>query len=138
MKGEYFHSIDTKGRLIIPLKLRQELSDTFVVTKGLDNCLYVYPLENWEKLEEQINKLSHSKSRGLKRFFLSSAIDCSLDTQGRILISSNLREFAGLKKDVVIIGVLERAEIWDKEKWDEYCDNISLEQIEEAMEDMGF
>ena len=138
MKGEYFHTIDSKGRLIIPAKLREELSESFVVTKGLDGCLFVYPQNAWQILEDKIKALPLSKSRDLQRFFFSSAIDCSLDSQGRILISQNLREYATLLKDVTIIGVLERAEIWDTAKFNAYNNNITPEQIEKAMEDIGF
>lgn len=138
MKGEYYHSIDSKGRLIIPTKLRDELTSEFVVTRGLDGCLYVYSGKNFARLEEDINQLSHSKGRRLKRFFLAGAIDCKLDSQGRILISQTLREYAKLEKDVVVIGVSERAEIWDKDEWEKYNSEISLEEIEEAMEEIGF
>ena len=138
MKGEYFHTIDSKGRLIIPAKLREELSQSFVVTKGLDGCLFVYPQNAWQILEDKIKALPLSKSRDLQRFFFSSAIDCSLDSQGRILISQNLREYATLLKDVTIIGVSERAEIWDTAKFNAYNNNITPEQIEKAMEDIGF
>ena len=138
MKGEYFHTIDAKGRLIIPAKLREELSQSFVVTKGLDGCLFVYPQNAWQILEDKIKALPLSKSRDLQRFFFSSAIDCSLDSQGRILISQNLREYATLLKDVTIIGVSERAEIWNTAKFNAYNNNITPEQIEKAMEDIGF
>lgn len=138
MKGEYFHTIDSKGRIIVPMKLREELSQNFVVTKGLDGCLFVYPLDAWQVLEDKIRALPLSKSRDLQRFFFSSAIDCNVDSQGRILISQNLREYASLAKDVTIIGVSERAEIWDKDKFNAYNNNITPEQIEKAMEDIGF
>ncbi|MFI3227278.1 MAG: division/cell wall cluster transcriptional repressor MraZ [Clostridia bacterium] len=138
MKGEYYHSIDAKGRMIIPNKLRDELGENLVVTRGFDGCLYVYSEENWQQLENQIKLLPQTKRKTLERFVLSKAVDCSLDSQGRILIPATLRTFASLTKDVAIIGVLERAEIWDKEKWDEYNDTLSPEEIEKAMEDIGF
>lgn len=138
MKGEYLHSIDAKGRLIMPAKIRDDLGESFVVTKGLDGCLFVYPKSAWQVLEEKIKSLPLSKSRDLQRFFFSSAMDCSLDSQGRILISANLRDFANLSKDVTVIGVSERAEIWDSAKWGEYNSDITLDEIENAMEDIGF
>lgn len=138
MKGEYFHSIDVKGRLIVPTKLRDELGEKFTITQGLDGCLYVYSAENWTKLEEQINKQPHGKGRQLKRFFMSHAVDCGLDSQGRILIPASLRKFASLEKEVTIIGVSDRAEIWDKQNWEDYNAGIDIAQIEQAMEDIGF
>lgn len=136
MKGEYIHTIDSKGRLIIPAKLRPELGDNFVITKGLDGCIFAYPQKEWNVLEEKIKTLPLSKSRELQRFFFSSACDCSLDTQGRILISATLRKFANITKDVTVIGVSNRAEIWDSENWNKYNNNIT--DIEKAMEDIGF
>ena len=138
MKGEFFHTIDAKGRLFVPVKFKEELGDGFVVTKGLDRCLFVYSRENWDALEEQIRRLPLSKSRDLQRFFLSSAVDCTPDSQGRILIPQNLREFAQLKKEVTIIGVSGRAEIWDSAAWNTYNSGITPEKLESAMEDIGF
>lgn len=138
LKGEYLHSIDSKGRLIVPAKLRDELGETFVVTKGVDDCLFVYPQTEWEVLENKIKALPLSKSRNLQRFFFSSAIDCSLDSQSRILISSNLREYANLTKDVTVIGVSDRVEIWDTETWNKYNSEIGSDDILDAMEDIGF
>lgn len=138
MKGEYLHSIDSKGRLMVPSKLREELGETFVVTKGLDGCLFVYPQKAWDVLETNIKALPMAKGRELKRFFFSSATDCTLDGQGRMLVSPILREFAELKKEVTIIGVSERIEVWNTDKWNEYNNAITLEQIESAMEDIGF
>lgn len=138
MKGEYQHTIDTKGRLFIPAKFRDELGDSFIATKGLDNCLFLYPQREWEALEEKIRALPLSKSRGLQRFFLSSAADLELDSQGRVLLPASLRQFAGLVKDVTIIGVSGRAEIWDTAHWNDYNSEITTEDIAQAMEDIGF
>ena len=138
MKGEYRHTIDAKGRLFIPAKLREELGERFVVTKGLDNCLFVYPMEDWHVLEDNIRALPMSKSRDLQRFFFSAAADSELDSQGRVLVPANLRAYAGLSKDVTIIGVSGRAEIWDSARWDAYNDDITTEDIASAMEDLGF
>ena len=117
MKGEYKHSIDAKGRLAMPAKLRDELGERFTVTKGLDGCLAVYPEKEWEGLEERIRSLPMSKSRDLQRFFFSAAFDAELDAQGRILLPANLRAYAGLSKETVVIGASNHAEIWDAVKW---------------------
>ncbi|MGM9630833.1 division/cell wall cluster transcriptional repressor MraZ [Butyricicoccus sp.] len=138
MKGEYQHTLDTKGRLFIPAKLREELGDSFVVTKGLDECLFLYPLDAWKALEEKIRQLPMSKSRNLQRFFLSAAADVTVDKQGRIVVPPVLRNHAKLEHDVTIIGVLDRAEIWDRQKWDEYNGQLDAGSIAEAMEDLGF
>lgn len=138
MKGEYQHTLDAKGRLFIPAKLREQLGDSFVVTKGLDDCLFVYPQEAWEELEQKIRQLPMSKSRSLQRFFLSSAADVTVDRQGRIVIPSVLRSYAGLERDVVVIGVGERAELWDAGRWNAYTDDLDSENIALAMEELGF
>lgn len=138
MKGEYQHTLDAKGRLFIPAKLREQLGDSFVVTKGLDNCLFVYPQEAWEELEQKIRQLPMSKSRSLQRFFLSSAADVTVDRQGRIVIPSVLRSYAKLERDVVVIGVGERAELWDARRWNAYTDDLDSESIAQAMEELGF
>ena len=138
MKGEYQHTLDTKGRLFIPAKLREELGASFVVTKGLDECLFLYPLDAWKALEEKIRQLPMSKSRNLQRFFLSAAADVTVDKQGRIVVPPVLRNHAKLEHDVTIIGVLDRAEIWDRQKWDEYNGQLDAGSIAEAMEDLGF
>ncbi len=138
MKGEYQHTLDAKGRLFIPAKLREELGDSFVVTKGLDECLFLYPLDAWKALEDKIRQLPMSKSRNLQRFFLSAAADVTVDKQGRIVVRPVLRSHAKLVHDVTIIGVLDRAEIWDRQKWDEYNGQLDAGSIAEAMEDLGF
>ncbi len=138
MKGEYKHSIDAKGRLAIPAKLREELGEHFTVTKGLDGCLAVYPEAEWEGLEQRIRSMPMSKARDLQRFFFSAAFDAELDSQGRILLPANLRKYASLTKETVVIGAFNHAEIWDAEKWAQYNDNINEERIIEAMEELGF
>lgn len=138
MKGEYQHTLDAKGRLFIPAKLREQLGDSFIVTKGLDDCLFVYPQEAWEELEQKIRQLPMSKSRSLQRFFLSSAADVTVDRQGRIVIPPVLRNYAKLERDVVVIGVGERAELWDARRWNAYTDDLDSESIAQAMEELGF
>ena len=138
VKGEYKHSVDAKGRLAMPAKLRDELGERFTVTKGLDGCLAVYPEKEWEGLEARIRALPMSKSRDLQRFFFSAAFDAELDAQGRILLPANLRAYAGLVKEAIIIGASNHAEIWDAAKWTAYNDTITDDRIMEAMEDLGF
>ncbi len=140
MTGEYLHSIDAKGRLIFPSRLKEELGESFYVTKGLDNCLFVYSLESWKAFEDKIRALPISKSRDLQRFFFSGACLCTCDSQGRILIPQTLREYAGLTKELCTIGVSERAEIWDAARWQQYNKDMEedSEKIAEAMEELGF
>lgn len=140
-KGEYSHTIDAKGRLIVPSKFREELGEEFVVTKGLDGCLFAYPNNEWEKLEEKLNQLpiSNKPARQFSRFLLAGASSCEVDKQGRILLPSVLRDFANLTKDVVIIGVSSRVEIWSRDKWEAYCDDdeMDMDAIAEQMADLG-
>ena len=139
--GEYQHTVDSKGRIIMPSKLREGLGQKFIVTKGLDNCLFVYPFEEWERFEKKLRTLplTNRDARAFVRFFFSGATECILDKQGRILIPNNLREHAKLVKDAVIIGVSSRIEIWSKEEWDRYNndDSLSYDSIAEKMEQLG-
>ncbi len=123
--GEYKHNIDAKGRLIIPSRFRESLNDNFVITRGLDKCLFVYTLEEWEKLVKIIRALpfTKKKNRDFQRFFLSGAVECEIDKQGRVNISSSLVGYAELDKECVIVGVNERVEIWSKEQWDSFIDD---------------
>jgi len=119
--GEYHHTIDEKGRLTIPSKIRYELSENFIVTRGLDGCLFVYKKEAWEKIVNKYQELPNIKeTRNFMRFFLSGANILEFDKQGRINISSPLIKYADLKKDCVIIGVGDRLEIWSEERWNEF------------------
>ena len=135
--GEYHHSIDDKGRLIIPSKFREELGNSFVVTRGLENCLFVYPLVEWNKIVEKLKSLPFTKkdARNFTRFFLSGATVCELDKQGRVNIQSSLQEFASLTKDCIIIGVNDRLEIWSKEKWEEFVD-INSDNLSDIAENL--
>ncbi|AEV69003.1 division/cell wall cluster transcriptional repressor MraZ [Acetivibrio clariflavus] len=139
--GEYQHSIDVKGRVIMPSKFRDGLGEKFIVTKGLDNCLFVYSLEEWSNLEAKLKSLPFTDKdvRAFVRFFFAGATECETDKQGRILIPQNLREYAGLEKDVYIIGVSTRVEIWDKAKWENYSsdENMSPDNIAEKMAMLG-
>lgn len=138
--GEYEHSIDDKGRLIIPVKFREGLGERFVATKGLDNCLFIYPQAEWQKLEEKLKELPFTRadSRAFTRFFFSGATECELDKQGRILVPANLRSHAKLEKDVVIIGVSTRVEIWSKSVWAEYSSRADLNYEELAEKIIDF
>lgn len=120
--GEYQHSIDDKGRLTIPAKFREGLGATFVITRGLDQCLFAYPLEEWKQLEERLKILPFTKAdaRAFTRFFFSGATECEWDKQGRVNIPQNLREHAGMQKECVVIGVSNRVEVWSKERWEDY------------------
>ena len=139
MKGEYRHTIDAKGRLAMPAKLRDELGEHFTVTKGLDGCLFVYPDAEWASLEARIRSLGNGeKARRIKRYYCANAFDAQLDAQGRILIPGNLREFACLEKDVTVVGLLDHAEIWDTEKWNEYNGSIDAESTSADMEGIDF
>lgn len=122
LMGEYHHTIDDKGRLIIPSKFRYELGEEFIVTRGLEECLFVYPQDKWDKITSKLNKLPFTKkdARSFTRFFLSGATAMEFDKQGRINITSSLISYADIKKDCVIIGVGDRLEIWSQEKWDNF------------------
>lgn len=137
--GEYNHTIDAKGRLIIPSKFRELLGEEFVLTRGLDGCLYIYPMDEWESFEMKLRSLplTNKNARTFSRFFVAGATTCELDRQGRILVPQTLREFAGLEKDVVLTGNLNRIEVWSKEKWNEIGDYDDMDSIAESMQDMG-
>ena len=139
--GEYEHSLDAKGRLIMPAKLREDMGEKFIITKGLDGCLFGFSQNEWTNFEEKLKTLplTNKNARDFVRFFLSGAIECELDKQGRFLIASNLREYANMGKDVAIIGVGTRLEIWDREKWKAYNsdENISADEIAENMTMLG-
>lgn len=136
--GTYDHSIDTKGRVIVPAKFRETLGDSFVVTLGLDGCLFVYPNEEWEDFVRQLKELPGSKeARKLQRYFMAGAAPCDVDKQGRVLIPSNLREKAGLEKDIVFVGVMSKIEIWSRKRWDENDDFDNVDDIAEHMSEFG-
>lgn len=139
--GEYQHSIDTKGRLAIPAKFRSTLEHGAVVTRGLDNCLFLYSMEEWGKLAEKLSQLpiSQANTRAFSRLMLAGAMDVQFDKQGRILLPDYLRAYAGIKKDVVVAGLLNRLELWDEITWKEYKSRTEKESIEiaERMGELG-
>ena len=142
LSGEYRHSIDLKGRVIIPSKIREEMGGRIVITRGLDGCLFGYNEKNWNMIMEKLNTLPFTKrdARNFTRFMTSGAITLEFDKQGRVNIPNYLNEYAGLIKDVVIVGVINRIEIWSKDKWEEFMNNNveSLSDISENLFDSNF
>lgn len=132
--GEYQHNIDTKGRVIVPARFREDLGEHFYITKGLDGCLFVLSPEEWTRLQDKVKAMPISKARGLQRFFFSGAAEVEPDKQGRILIPQVLRDHAQLTKDVTFIGTSSRAEIWDSKHWNEFNSTLTEESIAEAMD----
>ncbi len=137
--GEYEHSLDAKGRLIMPAKLRIDMGEKFIVTKGLDGCLFAFSQNEWLNFETKLKSLplSDKNARNFVRFFLSGATECEMDKQGRFLLPNNLRMSAKLEKEAVIIGVGTRLEIWDKQTWQNCDENISADDIAENMTLLG-
>lgn len=135
--GEYHHTIDEKGRIIIPVKFREELGNNFVITRGIENCLFVYSKENWAKITDKLNSLPFTKkdARTFNRFFMSGATDVELDKQGRVNISKPLIDYANLLKDCVIIGTGDRLEVWSQESWESFFDSTkdSMSDIAENL-----
>jgi len=135
--GEYHHTIDEKGRIIIPAKFREELGNNFIITRGIENCLFVYSTENWAKITNKLNSLPFTKkdARTFNRFFMSGATDVELDKQGRVNISKPLIDYANLLKDCVIIGTGDRLEVWSQESWDSFFDSTkdSMSDIAENL-----
>ena len=139
-RGEVFHTIDAKGRIILPAKFRDALSGQFIITKGLDKCLFVFPMEEWKLLEEkaETTPLSNIDARKFNRFFFGGATECECDEQGRIVIPPSLRQYAVLQKDIVTVGVVRRVEIWSREGYENYFGDDTLdENISEKMTTFG-
>lgn len=137
--GEYNHTVDAKGRLIVPAKFRESLGEEFVVTKGLDGCLFVYDMKEWASFEEKLKTLpiTNKDARSFVRFFLAGATSVEVDKQGRILLPAVLRDFAELEKEVVLIGVASRVEIWSKNRWENTANFDDMEDIAEHMAELG-
>lgn len=137
--GEYNHTVDEKGRLIVPSRFREQLGDEFVVTKGLDGCLFIYPEEEWDRIEEKFREvpLTTQDARKFARFFFAGAATCEIDKQGRILLPQVLRTHADITKDAVLVGVLNRVEIWSKERWESESSFDDMNQIAEHMAELG-
>ena len=139
--SEYNHTLDTKGRLIIPAKFRETLGEEFVISKGMDGCLFVYAGDDWNAFEQKLTSLPliNKEARQFARFFLAGAATVEVDKQGRILVPGNLRDFAELEKDVVLVGVASRIEIWSKARWEGITEDEdeAMEDIAERMADLG-
>lgn len=131
--GEYHYAIDDKGRLTIPSKVRYELGEKFIVTRGLDNCLFIYPKDEWNIIITKYKELPNTKdARNFMRFFLSGATECEFDKQGRINITTPLIKYADLQKECIIIGVNDRLEVWSKDRWEQF-----IELNEENLSDIA-
>ena len=139
--GEYKHTLDTKGRVAIPAKFRAKLGDGAIVTKGLDKCLFIFGAKEWKGLADKLKSMpiARSDSRALNRFMFAGASDARVDTQGRVLLPDSLREYAGLKKQVVIVGLYDRMEIWNADAWAKYKKKTegSSEEIAEKLSELG-
>jgi len=139
--GEFAHSLDAKNRLIMPAKFRDSLGDQFITTKGLDNCLFIYSLIEWKKIEEKIAELPmvRADARAFMRLFLAGANECVLDAQGRMLLAPGHKTYAGIDKEVNVVGVGSRIEIWSMPCWQEYCNRAESEfgSLAERMSDLG-
>lgn len=137
--GEYNHTLDAKGRLIIPSKFREVLGDEFVVTKGMDGCLFVFAESEWQAFEEKLHRLPmiDKEARQFTRFFLAGAACVEVDKQGRILLPAVLREFADITKDAVLVGVGSRVEIWSKDRWEGTVTYQDMDEISKHMIELG-
>ena len=135
--GTYQHNIDSKGRVIMPAKFREELGGAFYITRGLDNCLSVLSKSDWDSLGEKLRGLPSSQTKDIQRFLFSGAAELEPDKQGRVLIPQPLRDYAGLTKDVVIIGTGLKAEIWDLDRWNEYNNKVTEDNMFDLMSSLG-
>ena len=141
-RGEYTHTIDDKGRLIIPAKFRSQLGDAFVITRGLDHCLYGYPLIEWQAVQQRLASLpsTNASARKLVRYFYAAASECQFDKQGRVNLPTNLMQHAFLEKDCVVIGVASHFEIWDADRWANYQDDAAsnFDQLAAGFDGLSF
>lgn len=138
-RGEHYHSVDDKGRVIIPLRFRNELGTTFVITKGIGKCLFVFREKDFIALEEKLlaqPSLDQHTLR-LKRFFSAGSLETQVDSQGRVAIPSNLRDFASIQEEVAIVGATDKIEIWSKARWDELNEEVTDEEIQLSAQEVG-
>ena len=138
--GEYKHTVDNKNRVIIPSKYREGLGEVFMLTKGLDNCLFIYPYSEWTIFERKLNSLplTNQNARRFTRFFLSGAVECRVDKQGRVLLTPSLKTYADVEKEVYFIGMGDRVEIWSDAQWDKYNeDDFDANELAEQMAELG-
>lgn len=142
LTGEYEHKLDAKGRFVMPLKIREEIGNSFMITNGFDQCLYVYPHDEWKKFAEKLNLLAMTdkNARAMKRFFNSGANNCEIDGQGRLLIPQKLRNYANIEKEIVVIGNGEKAEIWDKAAWEKINneESLNIDEIADQLNALNF
>ena len=136
--GRYEHTVDTKGRVSVPARFREDLGERFVITRGLDSCLALYSLNEWAVLAEKVKQLPMAQARTIQRYLFTGAYETDIDAQGRMVIPQNLRAFAGITKDVVIAGLSNRAEVWDKETFDKAESAVSADDVVELMSQLGF
>ena len=140
-RGEYSHTVDAKGRLIIPLKFREQLGEECIVTRGLDGCLFIFESGEWEAYEEKLRKLpmTNKNARSFVRFRSGGATPCEFDKQGRILLPATLRKFAGIEKDVILAGLPNRIEVWSEQKWNENnnYEEIDMDEIAGHLTELG-
>ncbi|MBQ1488531.1 MAG: division/cell wall cluster transcriptional repressor MraZ [Lachnospiraceae bacterium] len=138
-KSEYNHTIDPKGRLVIPTKFRPGLGNSFVITKGIDKCLYFYPVDAWEEMEDKLAKipLTNKAGRTFARFMIGGAAEVDMDAQGRILLPAYLREYAEIIKDTVMIGMVNHVELWAKELRDAASEDVDINEIAESLDGLG-
>ena len=136
--GEYIHTLDDKRRLTLPKKFKSELGKKMVLTRGLDNCLFLYPQKEWDRTANKLKELSFTQAdtRGFNRFLFSGASEVEVDSSGRILVPENLKRFASLKSKVILAGVSDRVEIWDEAEWRKYTDKVE-KQGEKLAEKLG-
>ena len=140
-RGDYSHTVDDKGRLIIPLKFREQLGEECIVTRGLDGCLFIFESGEWEAYEEKLRKLpmTNKNARSFVRFLSGGATPCEFDKQGRILLPATLRKFAGIEKDVILAGLPNRIEVWSEQKWNENnnYEEIDMDEIAGHLTELG-
>lgn len=140
--GEYAQRLDDKGRLVVPSRLREDLGEHFVVTKGLDACLFVYPAAQWEQIVAKLSALpaTSANARAFARLFLAGAQELEADRQGRVTLPPRLREYAGIDREVVLVGLLSRLELWAADRWEAYQakEQATFESVAETLDDLGF
>ncbi|MBR4950681.1 MAG: division/cell wall cluster transcriptional repressor MraZ [Clostridia bacterium] len=136
--GEYKHTVDAKGRLFIPAKLREKLGEEFIFSRGLDNCICIYPMAEWERFTAKLEELPVAKERHVRRYFYAGAYEGSVDSQGRVTLSQNYRDIAKLEKDVVIVGNRSHLEVWSAEAWEAEQKFINNEEITNELIELGF
>ncbi len=134
MIGNATHTIDSKSRLFLPVKMREELGDSVYLVKGLDNCISVMSVEKWRSYELKLKSQSDSRARAIQRVICSSAARCDVDAQGRIVLPQKLREYAGLENDATIVGVIDHAELWNPGRWSGYENEFTADDLADAME----